>query len=100
MKTKDVSQQMEVVATPHPLVGLVSIKISLNMTPDWDRVAALDVEQVEDIDKDVELFAASGTKMNPRKWVKKREPQVSELDKLKLKVVVIHDDISKKVHMT
>ena len=30
----------------------------------------------------------------------KREPQVSKLDKLKLKVVVLHDGIGKEVHMT
>ena len=38
--------------------------------------------------------------MNPRKWVKKRESQIGELDKLKLKVIVLHDDIGKEIHMT
>ena len=30
----------------------------------------------------------------------KCEPQVSELDKLKLKVIILHDGIGKEVHMT
>jgi len=38
--------------------------------------------------------------MNPQKWVKKREPQVSELDKLKLMDIVLYDNIGKEVHMT
>jgi len=48
----------------------------------------------------VKLFAAKGTKLNPRKWVKKRESQIGELHKLKLKVVILHDGIGKEVHMT
>ena len=32
--------------------------------------------------------------------VKNREPQVSELDKLKLMAVVLHDGIGKEIHMT
>jgi len=39
----------------------------------------------------VKLFAAKGTKLNPRKWVKKRESQIGEIDKLKLKVVILHE---------
>ena len=35
-----------------------------------DHVANFDAEQVEDIDENVELFAAIGTKIKPRKWVK------------------------------
>ena len=52
----------------------------------------MDTEQVE-------LIVAKGTKLNPRKWAKKRESQIDELDKLKLKVV-LHDGIGKEVHMT
>ena len=36
--------------------------------------------------------------MNLRKWVKKREPQIGELDKFK--AVILHDGIGKEVHMT
>jgi len=32
--------------------------------------------------------------------VKKRESQIGELDKLKLKAVVLYDRIGKEVHMT
>jgi len=32
--------------------------------------------------------------------VKKHESQISELDKLKLKVIILHDGIGKEVHMT
>ena len=38
--------------------------------------------------------------MNSRKWVKKRESQIGELDKFKLKAVVLHDGIGKEVHVT
>ena len=40
------------------------------------------------------------TKLNSRKWVKKHESQVDELDKLKLKVIILHDGIGKDVNMT
>ena len=89
MKTKDVSQQVEVDATPPFLVSSVSVKII--RTPGGYRVAALDTEHVEDVNEDVELFAAIGAKMNPRKWMKKRESQIGELDKLKLKLVVLYN---------
>jgi len=45
------------------------------------------------------LFATIGIK-NPRKWVKKRESQVGELDKLKLKTAVLHDDQDGEIHKT
>jgi len=61
-----------------------------------NRVAILDAEQVED----VELPAAIGTKMNSRKWVKKRESQVGKLDELKLKTVVLHGDRDGEIYMT
>ena len=38
--------------------------------------------------------------MNPRKWVKKHEYQVDELDQLKLKTVVLYDDRGEEIHMT
>jgi len=38
--------------------------------------------------------------MNPRKWVKKHEYQVSELDQLKLKTAVLRDNRDSDVHMT
>jgi len=46
------------------------------------------------------LFAVIGTKINPRKGVKKHVSQICECDKLKLKVVVLHDGIGKEVNMT
>ena len=100
LKTKDVSQRVEVDDTPPPPVGSVSVRTSPDVTPGVDHVASFDVEQVEDIDENVELFAVIGTKINPRKWVKKHESQVGERDKIKLKVVVLHDDIDNGVHMT
>jgi len=57
------------------------------VTSDKNHVADLDAEQVEE---DVE--PAVETKMNPQKWVKKRESQVGELDKLKLKTNVLNGD--------
>ena len=41
------------------------------MTLIGDYIASFDAEQVEDIDGNVELFAAIGTKIDPQKWVKK-----------------------------
>ena len=41
-----------------------------NVIPGGDHVACLDAEQVEDIDKNVELFAAIGTKVKPPTWVR------------------------------
>ena len=83
-KTKKVSQQVEVDATPPSLVGSVSVKTSPKVTPGENHVARIDTEQVEDIDENVELFAAIGTKVKPRKWVKKHESQACDRDKLKL----------------
>jgi len=53
----------------------------------------MDTEQVE-------LCAAKETMLNPQKWVKKYESQIGELDKLKLKDIVLYDGISKEIHMT
>jgi len=93
MKTNDLSQRVEVDATPPPPVDSVSVEISSDVTLGGDQVAIIDTEQVE-------LVATKGTKLNPRKWVKKYESQIGELDKLKIKAVVLHDDIGKEVHMT
>jgi len=87
LKTKDVSQQVEVDATPPPPVGSVSVRTSLDVTQGGDHVASFNAEQVEDIDKNVELFTVIGIKIKPRKWVKKHEYQVGERDKLKLKAL-------------
>ena len=91
---------MEVDATPSPSVGSASVKTSLDVTPGGDHIACFNAKQVEDIDENVELFAAIVTKINSRKWVKMHESQVRECDKLKLKIVVLHDGISKEAHMT
>ena len=96
-KAKKVSQRVEVDATPPPPVGSVSVRTSPDVTPGGDHVS-FDAEQIEDIDENVELFAAIGTKIKPRKWVKKHESQACDRDKLKLKAV-LHDG-SKEVHMT
>ena len=97
LRTKDVSQRMEVDATPPPLVGSISVRTLQDVTPDGDHVASFDSKQVEDIDENIELFAAIGTKINPRRWVEKYESQVGNHDKLK--AVVLHEG-SKEVHMT
>jgi len=90
---------MEVDTTPPPPVGTVSVSTSPNVTPGGDHIASFDAEHVENLDENVELFAAIGAKIKPRKWVKKHESQVCDRDKLKLKVVVLHD-YSKEIHMT
>jgi len=99
MKNKDVSQRVEVNATPPPPVGSVSVRTSPDVMPGEDHVASFDVEQVEDIDENVELFAATGTKIKSRMWVKKHESQAYDRNKLKLKAIVVHDG-SKEIHMT
>jgi len=66
-KTKDVSQRVEIDATPPTPVGSVSVSTSPDVTPDGDHVANSDTEKVEDIDENVKLFAAIGTKVKPRK---------------------------------
>ena len=97
--TKEVSQRVEVDATPLSLIGSVSVKTSPDVTPGGDHVARVDAEQVEDIVEDVELFVAIGTKVKPRSWIKKHESQACDCDKLKLKAVVLHDG-REEVHMT
>ena len=99
-ETKEVSQWVEVDATPLSPVDLASVKSSLDVTLDGDHVASFDAEQVEDIDENIELFAAIRTKINPRKQVKKHESQVGEHDKPKLKAVVLYYGIGKEVNMT
>ena len=72
-KTKDVPQRVEVDATPPPPIGSVSVNISPHVTPGGEHLANFDIEQLEHINENVELFAVSGTKINSRKWVKKHE---------------------------
>jgi len=100
MKTKDVLQRVEVDTTPPPPVGSTSVRTSSDVTPGRDHIASFNVEQVEDVDENVKLFAAIGSKKNLRKWMKKHESQVGECDKLKLKAIILHDSIDKEVHMT
>ena len=64
-KTKEVSQRVEVGATPPSLVGSVSVKTSPEVTPSEDHVSSFDAEQVDDIDENIELFAGIGTKIKP-----------------------------------
>ena len=90
---------MEVDATPPSPVGSVSVKTSSDVTPGGDHVARVYPKQVEDIDENVELFAAIRTKIKPRRWVKKHESQVGDRGKLELKAVILYDS-SKEVHMT
>ena len=45
------------------------------------------------------MFAAIGTKVKPRLWVKKHESQACDRDKLKLKAIVLHDG-REEVHLT
>jgi len=90
---------VEVDATPPSPVGSVSVKTSPDVTPGGDHVARVDTEQIEDIDENVELFAAIETKVKPHTWVKKHESQAYDRDKLKLKAVVLHDG-SEEVNMT
>ena len=98
-ETKEVSQRVEVDATPLSPVGSVSVKTSPDVTPGGDHVARVDTEQVEDIAENVELFAAIGTRVKPRTWVKKHESQACDRDKLKLKAIVLHDG-REEVHMS
>jgi len=98
-KTKEVSERVEVDTTPLSPAGSVSVKTSPNVTPGGDHVTSFDAEQVKDIDENVKLFAAIGIKIKPQKWVKKYESQACDLDKLKLKAVVLHDS-SKEIYMT
>ena len=48
LKTKDVSQRVEVEATPPLPVGSVSVRTSPDVTLGGDHVANFDAEQVED----------------------------------------------------
>jgi len=59
---------VEIDTTLLPLVGSGSVKTSPNVTPDGDHITSFDVEQIEDIDEIIKLFAIIGTKINPRKW--------------------------------
>ena len=97
LKTKNVSQRIEVDSTPPP-DDSASVEISLSMTPCGDNVAGLDAEQVEG---KVDLIAVEGTKKSPQKWVvKKRGSQIGEVDQLKLKAIILHNGIGKEIHIT
>ena len=90
-ETKEVSQRVEVDATPPSQVGSAPEMTLPDVTPGGDHEVRVDAEQVEDIAEDVELFAAIGTKVKPCLWGKKHESQACDRDKLKLKAVVLHD---------
>jgi len=64
---------VKVDATPLSLVDSVSVRTSPDVTPGGDHIASFDAEQVENIDENVEVFAAIETKINPRNWLKKHE---------------------------
>ena len=98
-ETKEVSQRVEVDATPPSPVGSVSVKTPPDVIPGGVHDTKGDAEQVDDIVEDVELFAAIGTKVKPRSWLKKHESQACGRDKFKLKVVVLHDG-REEIHMT
>ena len=57
-KTNKVSQRVEIDATPPSPVDSVSVKTSPEVIQGEDHVASFDAEQVENIDENVELFAA------------------------------------------
>jgi len=65
-ETKEVSQRVEVDAIPSSLVGSVSVKTSPDVTSGGDHVVRVDTVQIKDIDENVKLFAAIGTKVKPR----------------------------------
>ena len=66
MKTKKVSQRVEVDATPPSPVSSVSVETSPDVTPGGDHVARVDTKQVEDINENIELLAAIRTKVKSR----------------------------------
>ena len=69
MKTKsEVSQQVEVDATLHYLVGSISSGIPSVVTPSGDWAADMDIEPDEKDGSD----AARGTNGNSRRWVIKK----------------------------
>ena len=57
-ETKEVSQRVEVDATLSSPVSSALEETSPDVTPDGDHQTKGDAEQVEDIAKDVEVFAA------------------------------------------
>ena len=73
---------------PEDLPGLPpdrDVEFAIDVIPGGDHEVRVDAEQVEDIAEDVELFAAIGTKVKPRLWVKKHESQACDRDKFKCK---------------
>ena len=69
-ETKEVSQRVEVDATPPSPVGSASVKTSPDVTPGGDHDTKGDAEQVEDIAKDVKVLAVIGTKVKSHLWEK------------------------------
>ena len=65
LKIKDVSQRVEFDTTSPSPVGSVSVRTSPDVTPGEDHLASFDAEQVKDINENVKLFAAIGTKIKP-----------------------------------
>jgi len=64
LKTKNVSQRVEVDATPPLSVGSESVRISPDVILSGDQVASLDAEQIE---AKVDLVTAEGIKKNPQR---------------------------------
>ena len=52
------------------------MKTSPDVTPGGDHVVRVDTEQVKDIDENVKLFVAIGTKVKSCTWVKKHDPKL------------------------
>ena len=48
----------------------------------------------------VDLIAVKGTKLDPGKWMKKRECKVGGLDQPKLKTTILHGNQNEEVPMT
>ena len=64
MKTKDISQWVEVDTTPPSPVGSMSVGISPDVTLGGDHTTGLNAKQVEE---KFDLLAAIGIKMNTQK---------------------------------
>ena len=56
LKTKDISQRVEIDATPPPPFGSVSVRTSPEVTSGGDHVASFDAAQIENIDENVKLL--------------------------------------------
>ena len=72
MKTKDVSQRVEVDATLPIPVGSLSVRTSPDVTPDGDHVVSFDAEQVEDVNENVKLFTTRQLNGTPFQMTSRR----------------------------